>query len=151
MTLQMLADSPLPASLLRTRHPRAVPPARSHDDGRTADQAQGLRQLFSGPSLCHLALVANPHVPGCAGVLERLGSALGTLGLRTLVVDAADTSPPAAELAGFDLRGCIERAVAAAVVSGRTRLAAAPCRQPRLGGGLARRTARRRTEARRCC
>jgi len=48
-------------------------------------------------------------VSDCGGVLERLGSALCTLGLRTLVVDAAATSPPAAELAGFDLRGCIEQ------------------------------------------
>ncbi len=106
MTMTMLAEVPPSTAWLRTRYPRVLPVV---DEGRTDDQARGLRQLFRGPSLCHLALVANPHVPGCAGVLERLGSALCTLGLRTLVVDAAETSPPAAELAGFDLRGCIER------------------------------------------
>jgi flagellar biosynthesis protein FlhG len=109
LQMQALAEAPPSASLLRMRHPRHARPLPAVDDEPTDDQARGLRQLFSGPSLCHLALVANPHVRDGGGVLERLGSALCALGLRTLVVDAADTSPPAAELAGFDLRGCIER------------------------------------------
>jgi flagellar biosynthesis protein FlhG len=73
-----------------------------------ADQAHGLRRLFAGTRACHLALVANPHVPFTSVVLERLTAALAALGLSTLVVDAADHSPPPPELAALDLRGCIE-------------------------------------------
>ncbi|MEO7851852.1 MAG: flagellar biosynthesis protein [Rubrivivax sp.] len=103
--MQLIATAPHSPSLLRTRLPRRQPAAH---DGATADQAQGLRRLFSGPSLCHLALVSNPHVDDGGGVVERLTSALCALGVNTLVVDAADTSPAAAELAVLDLRACIE-------------------------------------------
>jgi hypothetical protein len=74
-----------------------------------ADQAHGLRRLFAGPRHCQIALVANPHVDAASVVLERLSSALGSLGLNTLVVDAADNSPAPHELAAIDLRGCIEQ------------------------------------------
>lgn len=103
--MQLIATAPHSPSLLRTRLPRRQPAAH---DGPTADQAQGLRRLFSGPSLCHLALVSNPFVDESGGVVERLTSALCALGVNTLVVDAADTSPAAAELAVLDLRACIE-------------------------------------------
>jgi len=72
------------------------------------DQAQGLRRLFAGAQACPLALVANPHVAFSGVMLERLTTALSTLGLNTLVVDAADNSPAAGELAALDLRACIE-------------------------------------------
>ncbi|MGL6112045.1 MAG: MinD/ParA family ATP-binding protein [Rubrivivax sp.] len=73
-----------------------------------ADQAHGLRRLFAGMQPRHIALVANPHVAFSSVVLERLSTALGERGLNTLVVDAADNSPPPHELAALDLRACIE-------------------------------------------
>jgi flagellar biosynthesis protein FlhG len=72
------------------------------------DQAQGLRRLFAGAPPGHLALVANPHVACTGVVLERLTAVLGAMGLSTLVVDAADHSPPPHELAALDLRSGIE-------------------------------------------
>ena len=84
-------------------------PATSHRARAShRDQAQGLRRLFAGTQACPLALVANPHVAFSSVMLERLTTALSTLGLNTLVVDAADTSPAAGELAALDLRACIE-------------------------------------------
>lgn len=73
-----------------------------------ADQAHGLRRMFAGTQLRHIALVANPHVAFTGVVLERLTTVLARLGLRTLVVDAADSSPPPPELAALDLRAGIE-------------------------------------------
>ena len=73
-----------------------------------ADQAHGLRRLFSGARVQHIALVANPHVAFAGVVLGRLTTVLGSLGLHTLVVDAADSSPPPQELAALDLRAGIE-------------------------------------------
>jgi flagellar biosynthesis protein FlhG len=72
------------------------------------DQAHGLRRLFAGTGVCHIALVANPHVAFSSVVLERLTTTLGAMGLHTLVVDAADHSPQPHELAGLDLGACIE-------------------------------------------
>jgi hypothetical protein len=73
-----------------------------------ADQAHGLRRLFAGTRARHIAVVANPHVAFSSVVLERLTTVLGTMGLNTLVVDAADSSPAPHELAALDLRACIE-------------------------------------------
>ena len=73
------------------------------------DQAHGLRQLFSAPAVRFLPLVHNPHVPGAGAVMERLCAALAEGGLRTLVVDAADSASPAHQLATIDLAACIER------------------------------------------
>ena len=75
---------------------------------RPADQAHGLRRLFAGTQPQHIALVANPHVAFSGVVLERLTTVLGAMGLNTLVVDAADNSPPPQELAALDLRAGIE-------------------------------------------
>lgn len=74
------------------------------------DQARGLRQIFRGPALSHVALVANPYLDnGAVGVvLERITAALGLLGRRTLVIDASDTSPRAPEGVALDLGMCIE-------------------------------------------
>ena len=52
--------------------------------------------------------MANPHVAFSSVVLERLTTVLGALGQHTLVVDAAENSPPPQELAALDLRECIE-------------------------------------------
>jgi hypothetical protein len=73
-----------------------------------ADQAHGLRRLFAGAQPRHIAVVANPHVAFSSVVLERLTTVLGTMGLNTLVVDAADSSPAPHELAALDLRACVE-------------------------------------------
>lgn len=75
---------------------------------RPADQAHGLRRLFAGVQPQHLALVANPHVAFSGVVLERLSTVLAGMGLNTLVVDAAENSPPPQELAALDLHACIE-------------------------------------------
>jgi flagellar biosynthesis protein FlhG len=85
-----------------------VPATAQHARAPHRDQAQGLRRLFAGAQVCPLALVANPHVAFSSVMLERLTTALSTLGLNTLVVDAADNSPAAHELAALDLRACIE-------------------------------------------
>ena len=73
------------------------------------DQAHGLRQLFAGSQAHFVPLVHNPHVPGAGAVMERLCAAFGEQGLRTLVVDAADSASPPNELATVDLPACIER------------------------------------------
>ena len=73
-----------------------------------ADQAHGLRRMFAGKQVMHIALVANPHVAFSGVVLERLTTVLAEKGLNTLVVDAADSSPAPHELAALDLRSGIE-------------------------------------------
>jgi hypothetical protein len=77
------------------------------------DQADGLRRLFSGSTRRFLALAANPHVPFSGIAIERLTAALALLGRKTLVVDAADTSPAAPEAAALDLGPCIQKMSAA--------------------------------------
>lgn len=72
------------------------------------DQAHGLRQLFAGSEPCFVPLVHNPQVPGAGAVMERLCAAFADQGLRTLVVDAADTATLPHELASVDLGACIE-------------------------------------------
>lgn len=82
--------------------------SRAFHDPTAGDQAQGLRQLFADATPRHLALVANPHVAFGHVMLERLTTVLDAMGLATLVVDAADSSPAPQELAALDLRACIE-------------------------------------------
>ena len=72
------------------------------------DQADGLRRLFAGSRAGHVALVANARVPFAGVLLERLTAAFTALGRRTLVVDAADTSPAPHEMSALDLGACIE-------------------------------------------
>lgn len=64
--------------------------------------------MFAGSRLRFLALVHNPFMPKTALVLERLCAAATQLGLRALVVDAADSAPPPREMALLDLPSCIE-------------------------------------------
>lgn len=73
------------------------------------DQADGLRRMFRGRQRRVLPLVANPHVPFCGVVLDRLAAVLAEQGRQVLVVDAALHSPPAHELALLDLAACVER------------------------------------------
>lgn len=73
------------------------------------DQAAGLRRLFGERATCFVPLVSNPHV-GFGGVLiDRLVTAFAEAGRATLVVDAAERSPAAAELTAIDLGQGIER------------------------------------------
>ncbi len=72
-----------------------------------ADQAQGLRRLFARTQLRIVPVLANPHMPFSGVLLERLCAALEAQGARTLVVDAADSAPPADELATMGLADCI--------------------------------------------
>jgi hypothetical protein len=90
-----------------------IPDPRMHDmhlshTASAADQAHGLRRLFAGTQAQFIALVANPHVAFSSVVLERLTTVLDAMGRNTLVVDAADSSPPPQELAALDLRAGIE-------------------------------------------
>jgi flagellar biosynthesis protein FlhG len=89
-----------------TRTPAMPAPTRRNIAPR--DQAHGLRQLFAGAEMRFVPLVHNPHVPGAGAVMERLCAAFAALGLRTLVVDAADTASPPHELASVDLAACVE-------------------------------------------
>jgi flagellar biosynthesis protein FlhG len=72
------------------------------------DQADGLRRLFAGQRQRFLPLAANPHVGFSGVVLERLTATLVAAGQRVLVVDAADSSPLAHELASIDLALAVE-------------------------------------------
>lgn len=72
------------------------------------DQAHGLRRLFAGSRVRHVAVVGNAQVPFAGVLLEQLTAAFAALGRHTLVVDAAADSPPAHELARVDLGACLE-------------------------------------------
>lgn len=85
-----------------------MPSHRPTRTGSPRDQAHGLRQLFAGHAAVMLPLVHNPHVSGVGAVMERLCAAYAEQGLRTLVVDAADSASPPHELASVDLSACIE-------------------------------------------
>jgi len=82
----------------RPTRPSSLPP----------DQADGLRRLFGGASVCAVPLVANPHVAATAVAIEQLAAAFGAWRREVLVVDAADTSPPAPEAATLGLAGGIQ-------------------------------------------
>jgi flagellar biosynthesis protein FlhG len=85
--------------------PAAQPPRRP---AAPRDQAHGLRQLFAGREPRFIPLVHNPQVSGTGVVMERLCAAFADQGLRTLVVDAADSASLPHELASVDLAACIE-------------------------------------------
>ncbi|MBI5717817.1 MAG: flagellar biosynthesis protein [Burkholderiales bacterium] len=75
------------------------------------DQAEGLRQLFSGRagrSRQVIALAANPHVAFNATVLDRAAATLSCLGRQVLVVDAALSAPAPHEMARLDLAAGVE-------------------------------------------
>lgn len=73
-----------------------------------ADQADGLRRLFSARRPRFVPVVANADLAFSGLVLERLASACGAEGRHTLVVDAAANAAPAHELAALDLAAGIE-------------------------------------------
>ncbi|HEU4458214.1 MAG TPA: flagellar biosynthesis protein [Methylibium sp.] len=72
------------------------------------DQAQGLRRLFTSPTIRCVPVVSNPELAHGGALLERLCTAFAGQGLRTLVVDAGEHARAPAELAGFDLAEGIE-------------------------------------------
>lgn len=83
------------------------PPRRRR--AQPMDQAHGLRQMFGhAPEPHWVPLVHNPHTGFGGVVMERLCTALAGECLNTLVVDAADSASPPAELAAIDLGACVE-------------------------------------------
>ena len=72
------------------------------------DQAAGLRRMFARSRRRYLALVSNPNVDGSGIVVERLTAAVSMLGLRTLVFDAGEDSPPPQEASALGLAACLE-------------------------------------------
>ncbi|WP_077037505.1 hypothetical protein [Pelomonas sp. KK5] len=80
-----------------------------HFDTRPGDQADGLRRLFAASRVRFVPVVANPRVIESGVLLEGLCAAFAERGLHTLVVDAAESAPRAAELASVDLGACVER------------------------------------------
>ena len=73
------------------------------------DQAHGLRRLFAQAGVRLVPVVSNPHLAFGGVLLERLCSALAEQGARTLLVDAAEGTPAADELAVMGLAECIEQ------------------------------------------
>jgi flagellar biosynthesis protein FlhG len=72
------------------------------------DQAAGLRRLFAGTGVQFVPLVSNPHVAFGGVMIERLCAAFAERGKHTLVIDAAERSPAASDLALLDLAACVE-------------------------------------------
>jgi hypothetical protein len=73
-----------------------------------ADQAAGLRRLFPSSRRRFLTLVSNPYARTAGVAVERLTAALSLLGLRTLLVDGGEHSPPPPEASALELAPCIE-------------------------------------------
>lgn len=78
------------------------------DSDWTLDQADGLRRMFARTGCTVVPLVSNPHVQASGVAVERLAAVLSSLGRKTLVVDAGETSPPPAEASALELAPCIE-------------------------------------------
>lgn len=72
------------------------------------DQADGLRRMFAARRVRLLAVASNPHVAFAGVLLERLTAACAALGLKSLVVDAAENAPAPHEYAALDLSVCVE-------------------------------------------
>jgi len=86
-------------------NPPPFPPFRRT---QPADQADGLRRLFSSRSIRFIPVVSNPFIAHGGVLIERLCSALEALQLDTLLVDASERGGPPKELANFDLSEGIE-------------------------------------------
>ena len=72
------------------------------------DQADGLRRLFAHAQVRFVPVVSNPHVAFGGVMLERLCTAFGELGKRSLVVDASERASAHDEMALLDLAACVE-------------------------------------------
>ena len=83
----------------------ASPPAHR---AMPLDQAHGLRQLFSGHRVRFVPVVSNPHIGASGLMLERLCTAFGAHGARTLVVDASERASMADASVLVDLASAIE-------------------------------------------
>ena len=79
------------------------PFSRRAPSGALSDQAQGLRSLFASRQALWMPVVSNPFVKGSGAVMEHVVAACENLGVRVLVVDAAEDSPPASPLTALDL------------------------------------------------
>jgi len=82
---------------------------RSTGSGSPSDQAEGLRRLFQSSQTLFLPLVSNPFVDGSAVAVEQWASALAEKGLRVVVVDAAESSPPAPDAVALGLGAALEK------------------------------------------
>lgn len=94
---------PAPSRIHLTEYLRSADGSAEPRDGRPADQADGLRRLFTGRTLRFVAVVSNPTLAFGGALLERLCTAYADLGLTTLVVDAGERARAPNELASFDL------------------------------------------------
>jgi hypothetical protein len=72
------------------------------------DQADGLRRLFPETSVRFVPVVSNPHLAFGGLMLERLCTAFGAHGARTLVVDAGERATAADAAVLVDLAAHIE-------------------------------------------
>ncbi len=77
-------------------------------DASPADQADGLRRMFSHRRARFVPVVSNPHIAFGGVLLERLTTAWGERGATSLVVDAGERAGDAGEMAMVDLSQCIE-------------------------------------------
>ena len=75
---------------------------------RPLDQAHGLRRLFAHTRQIQVPVVSNPHLPFGGVLLERLCTAFGEQGRRTLLVDASERSPEPQEMSLLDLASGVE-------------------------------------------
>lgn len=71
------------------------------------DQAAGLRRLFAAEGPRVVSLVSNPQVTWSGVLIEHVGRAAARLGFHPLILDAAETAPPADEWGRADLRGAV--------------------------------------------
>ncbi len=73
-----------------------------------ADQADGLRRMFSSRAMRFIPVVSNPFIAYGGVLIERLCTVLDELELDTLLIDASERGGAPRELAGFDLSEGIE-------------------------------------------
>lgn len=73
------------------------------------DQADGLRRQFATRMPRFVPVVANPELSFGGVLLERLCSAVASLGQHVLVVDASERASEPKELAHFDLAEGVEK------------------------------------------
>ncbi|PXW96189.1 flagellar biosynthesis protein FlhG [Sphaerotilus hippei] len=86
----------------------SAPPPPPFRRTAPADQADGLRRLFSSRSMRFVPVVSNPFIAHGGVLIERLCTVLDEMELDTLLVDASERGAAPKELANFDLAEGIE-------------------------------------------
>jgi hypothetical protein len=87
---------------------RLMPPNTSFRRTAPADQADGLRRMFSSRAMRFVPVVSNPFIAYGGVLIERLCTALDEMELDTLLVDVSERGGMPMELANFDLSEGIE-------------------------------------------